>query len=790
MKRFSAAFFTCLFLVCAARAQDVPVNPKWLNDSWKANWITCPGVAQKDYGVYHFRKNFPLAAKPAKFIVHVSGDNRYRLFVNGKSVSSGPSRGDLYTWFFDSVDIGPYMKAGENTLAALAWNMGDLAPVAQISNQTGFILQGDGDAEQIANTDKSWKVIRSAAYEACSTDNGPRLHSYMVIGPGDRIDGNRYDWGWEQTGFDDKKWKDAVTVSPGHPSGTGTDNMWTLAPRNIPPMEEFVQPLTKVRRASGLNSDAKFLGVKSALQIPANKTVSLLLDQEQLTKAFPELHISGGRNAEIKITYAEAMMDDQLQKGHRDSITGKSIHGNFDIFIADGGANRVFRPLWMRTYRYVQLDIKTSAQPLTIHKLDGIYSGYPFKAVAKFSSNDASLKKIWDVGWHTARMCAGETYFDCPYYEQLQYEGDTRIQSLISLYVSGDDRLMRKALLDFWQSRVPEGLTQGRYPSNRLQVIPPFSLFWVSMVHDYMMLRRDDDFLKKFLPAVRGVLAWYEDRIDAQKNMLGPMKWWSFTDWADAFGNGVPPGATDGNSSVISLQYVYTLMQAEKIFRHFGDGHTADQYKELADKVAKGTYASCFHLGKSEMGDTPEQKTFSQHAGIMAILSGAVPENEREKVLGKILGDTSMIQATFYYRFYLTRALAEAGMADRYYAELKPWREMLKIGLTTFAEKPEPTRSDCHAWSASPNYDFLSTLCGIMPASPGFRTVEIKPAMGKLTQISASMPHPDGRILVSLKKQGEKGIEAEITLPEKLSGEFVWLGKVKKLSGGKQHIRF
>src|SRR6266851_3707029 len=33
-----------------------------------------------------------------------------------------------------------------------------------------------------------------------------------------------------------------------------------------------------------------------------------------------------------------------------------------------------------------------------------------------------------------------------------------------------------------------------------------------------------------------------------------------------------------------------------------------------------------------------------------------------------------------------------------------PWREMVSLGLTTWAEQPEPTCSDSHAWSAHPNY--------------------------------------------------------------------------------------
>ncbi|MBE7178356.1 MAG: alpha-L-rhamnosidase N-terminal domain-containing protein, partial [Mucilaginibacter polytrichastri] len=633
MFRKLAALFTAVFFAGVLHAQNTEINPELLRNTWKAQWITSAAASQRGYGVYHFRRNFQLSVKQqVRFIVHVSADNRYRLFVNGKAIGLGPARGDLYNWYFDTYDIGPYLRSGKNTIAALVWNMGSYAPVAQISNQTGFILQGDGKAEEIVNTGKSWKVIKSDAYQPCSTDNGARLHTYMVIGPGDFVDAKRYAWNWQTTDFNDEKWPAATQITAGVPAGYGTDNLWTLAPRSIPPMEEIVQPLNKIRRSTGLKAAAT-LFASGPLRIPARSSVSILLDAETLTKAYPELTISKGRNASIKITYAEALTDKSGKKGNRDSVGGKSIAGNFDVFVSDGGENRMFRPLWMRTYRYVQLDIKTEREPLLLTKFQGIYSGYPFELKARFSSNDASLKKIWDVGWHTARMCAGETYFDCPYYEQLQYEADTRIQALISLYVSGDDRLMRKALLDFYHSRVPEGLTQGRYPSNRLQVIPTFSLFWVSMMHDYLMLRRDDAFLKQFLPAVREVMVWYENRIDAKKNMLGPMTWWSFTDWADAFANGVPPGATNGNSSVITLQYVYTLRQAADLFAYFKDEKSAKQYRKTADMLMEGTARNCYNKTSTKMGDTPEKQSYSQHAGIMAVLTGAVPTRDQQRFM-------------------------------------------------------------------------------------------------------------------------------------------------------------
>jgi alpha-L-rhamnosidase len=774
----------CLLLPAFITAQSLPVNPALLKGNWPASWITCPDVPLRGYGIYHFRKTFMLDQKPSQFLVHVSADNRYRLFVNGTAVCLGPARGDLYNWYFETLDIAPYLKAGDNTLAALVWNMGEYAAVAQVSNQTAFVLQGDTEKEKLVNTDASWKVLPDKAYHPCSLDNGPRLHTYMVIGPGDSVLAAQYPWGWEQPGYKDTEWMRAQKLTAPVAFGYGTDNMWTLAPRNIPLMEERQQRIGTVRSTSGLPVPEGFLQGKGAFSIPAHQTIRILLDQTYNTVAYPELLVSKGKGAVVRLTYAESL----FPKDNRNEIQGKYLAGNYDVFTPDGGDKRLFRPLWLRTFRYLQLDITTQEEPLVLEDLYGQYTGYPFEMKASFTSNDNSLQDIWNVGWRTARLCAGETYYDCPYYEQLQYEGDTRIQSLISLYVAGDDRLMRKALLDFYYSRVPEGLTQGRYPSNRLQVIPPFSLYWVSMLYDYFMHRKDDAFVQQFLTGAEGVLNWYEKHIDNSKQMLGPMKWWGFTDWNKSFPMGVPDGATDGNSSIITLQYIYTLQQAATLFNYFGRQERAMHYTRIAAALSNGTYRHCFDAGKGMMANTPDKNSFSQHAGIMGVLTGAVPETQRKAVMEKVLYDSTLSQATFYYRFYLTLALKKAGMGNLYYSQLKPWRDMLAKGLTTFAENPDPTRSDCHAWSASPNYDFLATICGITPAAPGFSKVNIQPQLGELKQASGKLPHPAGDLLVNLERKGEQGIRAEITLPAGLTGTFTWNGKSAPLKAGKQVI--
>jgi hypothetical protein len=142
-----------------------------------------------------------------------------------------------------------------------------------------------------------------------------------------------------------------------------------------------------------------------------------------------------------------------------------------------------------------------------------------------------------------------------------------------------------------------------------------------------------------------------------------------------------------------------------------------------------------------------------------------------------------LAQCTLYYKFYLIEALEKAGQAEQFTEALTPWKEMLDAGLTTFAETPDPARSDCHAWSASPVYYFLSLVSGIKPASPGFKSVRIEPNPGSLKNIDATMPHKLGPIHVKLQKD-KNHLTGEITLPIHLDGVFIWNGVQRQLNEG------
>jgi len=138
-----------------------------------------------------------------------------------------------------------------------------------------------------------------------------------------------------------------------------------------------------------------------------------------------------------------------------------------------------------------------------------LFTGYPFKFNAKLQTDNPEMQKMLDIGWRTARLDAMETYMDCPYYEQLQYIGDTRIQALVSYYNSGDDRLARNAINLMDHSRIAEGLTLSRHPSYSPQIISTFSLWYIGVLHDYWMYRPDSNFIKDKLPGARDVLGFF-----------------------------------------------------------------------------------------------------------------------------------------------------------------------------------------------------------------------------------------------------------------------------------------
>ncbi|MEP6467445.1 MAG: alpha-L-rhamnosidase C-terminal domain-containing protein, partial [Parafilimonas sp.] len=192
---------------------------------------------------------------------------------------------------------------------------------------------------------------------------------------------------------------------------------------------------------------------------------------------------------------------------------------------------------------------------------------------------------------------------------------------------------------------------------------------------------------------------------------------------------------------------------------------------------------------KKLFSDTKEKKYFSQHANALAILTNVITGNEAHELGNKLLVDTSLTKASVYFKYYVYQALTKAGFGNDYLNWLGIWKQNLAMGLTTWAEIDDinKARSDCHAWGSSPNIELYRIVLGIDTDAPGFAKVKIEPHLGTLTSASGEIPHPNGNIKASYILQNGKW-NIEITLPQKITGRFIWKGKEYVLQSGKNKL--
>ena len=774
---FSAVLALCSFLLSGTSYAQSP-----LSRQWNANWIAAPNDPGTGYGVYYFRKNIDLAVKPASFIIHVSADNRYKLYVNGTLVSLGPARGDTYYWNYETVDLAPYLVAGKNTVAALVYNEADNRPEAQITLRTAFIVQGSTSSEEILNTNNTWKCTRNKGYQPVT--------GFFAASTGELVDMRQSVHGWVAADFDDSSWPQAANLFGGRLKGGGDGYGWMLVPSSLPQMELTYQRLPVVRKATGINLPATFPAEKTSITIPADTTVSFLLDQTYLTNAYISLNFSKGRDAGISMRYAESLFDDLKKygdrKGNRNDVDGKDFKGRKDSLISDGSTGQSYTTLYWRSFRYILVTVHTQKEPLVIDDLSGVFTGYPFKFNAAFNTDNAEIKKILEIGWRTARLCAMETYWDCPYYEQLQYIGDTRIQAMISYYNSGDDRLARNAINLMDHSRITEGATQSRWPTHSTQIISTFSLWYIGMLHDYRMYRSDSSFLKDKLTGERAVLDFFSKYQGADGSLRGT-PYWNFIDWVGGKGwdFAMAPKGSDGASAILDLQLLMAYQWAAELESGMGMPAYAALYRQKAAQLKQTIQAKYWNASRKLYADTNEKDVYSQHANSLAILAGLVDQKDLPAVCNNLLKDNSLTQCTIYFKYYLHQALVKGGLGNDYLKWLDVWRDNIKMGLSTWAEISDlpNSRSDCHAWGASPNIEFFRTVLGIDSDAPGFRKIKIEPHLGDLTNVSGEMPHPNGKVAVAYTLDGNKW-KIKIVLPAKTTGTLIWKTKKYQLKAG------
>lgn len=760
-------------------------DSSWIRRAcWPARWISVAAAAAPLVAGYRLAIT---CTERARGILHVSADERFELFVDGLLIGRGPDRGDPDHWPFHSFSVE--LEPGTHWIAARVWSLGDEAPYAQLSVGHGFLLATEGFSGALAggalNTGTAdWQCAMLSGFGTRPKGDAWGCGSKLLS------DGRQIPWGWttgsEASGSAD--WSGAPVGDVGYAHAWANDMPpgRMLVPATLPPQRERLAPAGRVRHVAehSPNTSTHEVPIRAADSRPdevsrwqqlldgtsviirEDSCWRVLIDLEVYTCAYPQIAIAGGAGAEIRVHWQESLYaTDGSGKGDRNEIEGKlfgrpdlSADGTGDLFIAGGGEEQ-HSTLWWEAGRYVEVVITTADQPMELKSLAFLATHYPYDDTAAFSASDPRLAEIADLALRTLQMCSHETTMDCPYYEQLQYAGDTRLQCLVAYATCDDDRLARQALRAFDRSRSIDGLTRSRTPSRIVQRIPPFSLWWVAMVHDFALWRGDLDFVTQLMPGVRAVLDAHRRNVD-DDGVFHALDGWNFTDWVDGWPDGAPPGAHWAVSSILQLQLVHVTRLAAELETWLNEPELAARNTRLADRLAAVVEPLFYDHNTGLYADDTARTHFSEHAQCLAVLAGAEHGESALRTMITSERTPPLARTSVYFDHYLFEALRQIDRTDVILDRLGLWFDQLNRGLTTVVEQPEPTRSDCHAWGAHPRFHCVASLLGVRPTSPGMRTVRVVPRLGGLDWAEGAITSPQGPIRVRATAAGELEVQA------------------------------
>ena len=786
----------------------------------RTNWIWLSPWGEAENAQPHiicFRRVFTIHELPAFRRIRITADSRYKLYLNGLFLQEGPCKGNAEIWFFDQAELSAWLVPGENVLAVEVLRYpADMARRnhSLYRSETPCLYveeipqDGSNDSDSL-DARSGWKCRLQDGISFTGEPFRPApLHILENVAQADWMKG------WMLPGYrEDKGWTDAVPYPVSYRNTRIAESPFYLKERPIPYMKHTEKTFQKpvcVREAGNSPSfprlpdpaeEAEWTGLlsgQSSLTVPPRFRLTVELDAGALTTGYLHLSFLEGAESRVTIHTAECYAYEAFpngpgkpsvwRKGDRTDWKNGRLHGMSDHYRVTGwGTDRLpetWESYWFRTFRYVGLTIETAEQPLRLSAAGYRETGYPLEVKTRVETSDESLNAVWEISERTLRRCMQETYFDCPFYEQLQYAMDARSEILYTYAVSADDRLARRTMEDFRLSQRSDGLLNSCAPSVRTNVIPGFSIYYILMLHDHMMYFGDRELIRRHLPAVDGILGFF-DANRAENGLVakvgGPhfkAPYWSFIDWTPQWDKtgGVPTACLQKTGSITmeSLLYLMGLDAAKELCRYAGRPDTAREYEGRAGALREALLSSC--MGEYALPDGshirllqdgPGVEEYSVHCQAFAILCGLVSAGEGRKMLRTVLDDPERFaQCSVAMQFYLFRALEKAEWYEKTDDLWNLWRRMVSDHMTTCVENDTDARSDCHAWASLILYELPCVCLGVRPAAPGFAEISVRPQPGYLSSCRGDVVTPRGMVHVEWKKEESGELQITHRLPD------------------------
>jgi len=676
----------------------------------EAQWIGPNEPEVNQWTRYHH--SFELAGIPQSAPTKLAVDSKYWLWINGQIViregglKRGPTPDSTYQ---DELDLASYLRKGRNSIAILVWHFGQDGFSHNCSGIPGVLFSMRLPGQSVVSG-ASWQMSPHPSIRT-SLDTPPnrRLPESSLV-----FDARLDEQVWTSADFSPQGWSRPVLRGP-----AGSQPWGRLEKRPIPQWKDYGLRDYVGQRRSGNLVIAK---------LPYNAQVN------------PWMEIEAPAGLEVDIR------TDNFMGGSEPNVHAK--------YITREGIQQFECLGWMNGH---EVHYKFP-DGLKVRSLGFRETGYDSNFTGRFYCDDADLNVLWTKAARTLYVTMRDTYMDCPDRERAQWWGDV-VNELGEVPYSLDPRanqLTRKAIRELVDWRRPDGTLYSPVPAGipadgsrkdnggrqwytelPVQMLASVGKygFWT-----YYMNSGDLETIRHAYPAVRDYLKIWE--LDGDGLVIHRPGDWDWSDW----GKEIDVRILD------SAWYQLALEGAIEMAGVTGNDRDISHWMDLRRRIAGG-FNRLFWTG-TEYRSPGYQGDTDDRANAMAVLAGFAEPSQYD-ALRRVLEKHR--NASPWMEKYVLEALFLMDDPDLAFTRMKErYRAQIDSPLTTLWEgwgiggEGFGGGSYNHAWSGGPLTCLSQFAAGVSPTSPGYKTFQVRPQMGRLERVEARVDSPRGLIQLNL----------------------------------------
>ena len=691
-------------------------------DDWKAKWIwDKDNLTEKNVWMC-FSKKITLDNLPKKLVAHVSADSKYWLYINGEvvvfegSVKRGPTKNSGY---YDSVDIAPYLKKGENSICALVWYWDNETSYSYSgSGQGGFIFEAIGKDVNIIS-DKTWKVKRNPAYiDSALYPPNYRLPEYSIY-----FDAREDMGDWLKPSYDSSAWENATEYADG-----GKGDYGKLYPRGIPFLRDY--GLKDYENSSDYENYTvnKSLGEKITVDIPYNAQVT------------PYLKVIAPAGKKIRIT------------------TENTLIGAVSTTYITKDGEQEFEALGWFNGEHITYKIPKG---VTVVSLQYRETGYDTSFCGDFKCDDEFMNSLWQKSLRTLYVTMRDNFMDCPDRERAQWWGDVTSEMIMTMYsMDSNSYLLYQKGVEAMLSHVDNTkVLQTVVPiSGDYFELPVQQLAGIVGFLTYYEYTGDKAFLERVYGASVDYLKLWE--IGENNLVVHREGSWDWPDW----------GNKADMTAIENAWVYYALSSVEKMAGVLGKSDDIEFISQRKAAIEKGYESLWTEYGfKSNDVKKPDDR-----ANALAVLSG-LADKEQYATIKNVLTTTK--NSSPYMEYYVLEALCKMGEYEAAYDRIKDrYADMVNEDYSTLWEFWDEWRgTKNHAWSGGPLVIMSKHFAGITPLEAGYERVEINPQYSLSDSMNCTVPSVKGLITLDYQNTNKnntinliipQGMKAVLHVPD------------------------